>query len=870
MSPPAANCHYKRKVLPAGILMVFWLSPVAHAEYRAPAGEKPAIRRPGAASILPGGRVIVPVGRQYVTGVGPFSIAISPDGKRAATANGGPNRYSVSVIERSGDRWRAKEYVVPADAESDSEDGDWRRVFMGIAFEDNGKLWVSEGNSGRVRALNPSNGETREVIDLNQDGFEDSYTGGLAIDRERGRLYVVDQGNDRVAAIDLSKKRILASVRVGRLPFAIALAPGGSRVYVTNPGMLEYRPLSGADPTRIRDTGLPFPAFGFPSPEAASGVRRETPAGTIEAPPLGDANSERSNSVAVINVSGPGPPAVEKFVRTGLAFGEHSQGGSSPSGILATADRVYVSNAHNDSVSVLSARTLELETEIRIRIPTLEYLRGVLPSGLAYHEASGWLLVAEAGMNAVGIIDTRQNKIIGHLPVGWFPAAIAVRGDDLYVTNIRGHGTGPNATEKRAFRQSFQGSLRRGTLTIAPLPGRDELPKQTGLVYDANGFLPRKEAAKELPEAIRYVVLIVKENRTFDEVMGDITTASNGSVAGAPLLARFGEHGIIYPDYDSERPRLGLRNINVTPNHHAIARRWSFSDNFYASSEVDADGHHWLAGAYPNARTASLLRAVNGGRSRRSVHPDEQPEAGTLWHHLERNGISFRNFGEGLELAGVYQGPGLKPTGGRYLTNVPLPEPLYRNTSRDYPQYNTNIPDQYRATRFIGEIERDFVKTGKDLPRFLFLLLPNDHLASPRPEDGYPFKASYVADNDYALGRILEYLSKTRWWKQMAVFITEDGTQGGVDHIDSHRTLLLVASPYARKNYVSHVNTSFPGLLKTVFRLLGMPPLNLFDAAASDLADCFTDEVDFAPYEVVPIARKDLFDPEKAREPAVR
>ncbi|HEU0138631.1 MAG TPA: alkaline phosphatase family protein [Bryobacteraceae bacterium] len=869
MSPPAANCHYKRKALPVGILIVFGLA-AARAEYRAPAGEKPAMRRPGAASILPGGRVIVPVGRQYVTGAGPFGIAISPDGKRVATPNGGPNRYSVSVIEKSGDRWRAKEYVASGDAQGDSGGDDWHSVFMGLAFEDNGTFWVSEGNSGRVRALNPSNGETREVIDLNRDGFQNSYSGGLAIDRERRRLYVVDQANDRVAVIDLSKKRILASVRVGRLPFAIALAPDGNRVYVTNPGMLEYRPLPGVDPKRIRDTGLPFPAFGFPSPEAASGVRRETPGGAIEVPPLGDPNSGQSNSVAVINVSGPGPPAVEKFVRTGLAFGEHSQGGSSPSGILATTDRVYVSNAHNDSVSVLNARTLELETEIRIRIPTLEYLRGVLPIGLAYHEASGWLLVAEAGMNAVGIIDTRQNKLIGHLPVGWFPTAIAIREDDLYVTNIKGHGTGPNATEQRAFRQSFQGSLRRGTLTIAPLPGTDELAKHTGLVYDANGFLPRKEAAKALPEAIRYVVLIVKENRTFDEVLGDITTASNGSVAGAPLLARFGEHGIIYPDYGSKRPRLGLRNINVTPNHHAIARRWSFSDNFYASSEVDADGHHWLVGAYPNAWTESSLRAVHGGQSRRSVHPEGQPEAGILWHHLERNGISFRNFGEGLELAGVDQGPGLRPTGARYLTNVPLPDPLYRNTSREYPQYNMNIPDQYRATRFIEEIERDFVKAGKELPRFLFLHLPNDHMANPRPEDGYPFEASYVADNDYALGRILEYLSKTPWWKQMAVFITEDDAQGGVDHIDSHRTLLLVASPYARKNYVSHVNTSFPGLLKTIFRLLGMPPLNLFDAVASDLADCFTDEVDFAAYEAVPIARKDLFDPERAREPAER
>jgi hypothetical protein len=176
-----------------------------------------------------------------------------------------------------------------------------------------------------------------------------------------------------------------------------------------------------------------------------------------------------------------------------------------------------------------------------------------------------------------------------------------------------------------------------------------------------------------------------------------------------------------------------------------------------------------------------------------------------------------------------------------------------------------NIPDQYRASQFIHEMAEKYGGTGADLPQFLFIHLPNDHMADARPEDGYPYRESFVADNDLALGRILEYLSGTKWWNQMAVFVTEDDAQGGVDHIDAHRTVLLCAGPWFKKNYVSHTNTSFPGLLKTIFRLLGVPPLNLFDAAASDLSDCFASRPDAARYKALPVDKR-VFDPATARE----
>jgi len=252
--------------------------------------------------------------------------------------------------------------------------------------------------------------------------------------------------------------------------------------------------------------------------------------------------------------------------------------------------------------------------------------------------------------------------------------------------------------------------------------------------------------------------------------------------------------------------------------------------------------------------------------SNSSVHPEDQLEAGTIWHHFERHGISFRNFGEGFELAGNEEEKGEEPTGSRFLTNVSMPDPLYRNTSREYPGFNMNIPDQFRASQFIGEIQKMYGESKAPLPQVLFIHLPNDHMAKPRPTDGYPYEASFVADNDYALGRIIDFLSHSPWWREMAIFITEDDAQGGRDHIDAHRTVFLGVGPYFKRNYVSHVNSSFPGMLKTVFRLLRLPPLNLFDATAADLSDCFTETPDFTPYGALSIDSR-LFDPAKAREP---
>jgi YVTN family beta-propeller protein len=838
---------------------------LAAQSFTAPAGNRPAHRTLGP-SILPGGRLIAPLGQEFVTGPGSFGLQLSPSGRSLVTANGGPVRYSVTMMERDREgRWETRQ-VVARPAQDSSDSGELGGVSSGLAFSGERSIFVSEGNSGRISLLDSSPlglGERRRVIDLNQGEYHDSFSGDLAFDPQKNILYAADQANFRVAVVDVRTRLVVRSVPVGRLPFALAISPDRRKLYVTNVGLFRYHLLKGVDPNRLRETGPAFPAFGFPSPQAAAA--------------LGDPNADESNSVAVVDVSTPAQAKVESFIHTGIPIGEHSHGGSSPSGILATADRVFVSNATNDSVTVIDAHTNRVEAEIPIRIPGLEGLRGVLPIGMAYHEKQQWLLVAEAGINAVAVIDVAARRVLGHLPTAWFPSRVAIDGDTVYVANSKGHGVGPNYAGVLNLPPYAIGSfLYQGTVSTFPLPGAADLAASTSVVMECNGLQPRATDERPIPADIRHVVLIVKSSRSYDEVFGDIAAASNGPAMGAPQLGRYGSRGTA----DGRHQRLSLSDVNISPNHHAIAHQWTFSDNFYADAEGSVEGRHWLVGSYPNAWTqSSLLEAYGGFKDFRastapgrlsfagaaaSVQPEDLNQAGAIWHHLAQHNVSFLNFGEGFELAGVAEGKGMPPSGARFATDMPMPEPLFRNTVQDYPGFNRAIPDATRAERFMREIDQRYVKAGTELPSFLFVNLPGDYGGEPDAAEGYPYEASYMAANDDALGRIVEYLSHTPWWKQMAIFVTEDDAAGGIDHVDAHRTILLGAGPWFKKGYVSHTNTSFPGLLKTIFRLLHVPALNLFDAAAADLADCFARAPDPAPYQAQEL------DPRLYRRPAAK
>jgi YVTN family beta-propeller protein len=698
------------------------------AEFLPPGGERyPIIAAAG--SILPGGRVLRPLGAEIETGPGPFNISIGPRGA-ISIPDIGYERFGVTVIQppRKASTWTVNQIWArtPNSTAPEMADPSWRGVTRGIAFDSPKSLWASEGASGKIRLIDIDSSDPRKTISLNGAEWSHSFTEDLAFDNTRRLLLAVDRANFRVAVVDVKSSHVLSSVRTGGQPFALALAADGNSVWVAN-----------SDP----------------------------------------------DSLCAVDVHDPLKPQLGECVPV-----------DSPQGVLAVGDRVYVSNARTDAVTVISARDRKIIAEIPLRIPSLETYRGIAPAGMAYDPVTKWLLVAEAGINSVGVIDTAQNMAIAHLPAGWMPTSVAISGDRVFVANALGRGTGPNL-RRPLFELGEVPTLHRGMVTTFIMPDVKELPKQTGIAFVNNGFIPRTGGEPVPPSGIKKVVLIVRGGGTFDEFLGDVTAVGDQKVLSFPRLARFGMHGLA----QGHKGQFSVQDAQVTPNLHAAARHWAFSDNFYADGETQAEGRLWVSGGYPDLRTENDL--ITG-------FSNQQHYPAPLWPHLERHKVSFWKFDE-----------------------------------------ETETSDQHRADEFIAEAKRKYEKGSDAFPRFILLFLPNDRPSAARPDRGYPYDdVSAVEDNDLALGRIIEYLSHSPGWPEMAVFVTETGTNGELDHIDAHRTVLLAAGPYVRRNYVSHTNSSFPGLLRTVFKLLHVPPLNLSDATAGSLDDMFTNAPDLTPF----------------------
>jgi hypothetical protein len=287
-----------------------------------------------------------------------------------------------------------------------------------------------------------------------------------------------------------------------------------------------------------------------------------------------------------------------------------------------------------------------------------------------------------------------------------------------------------------------------------------------------------------------------------------------------------------------------------------------------------------VVGVYPNewvevnARSHIEARPFSRAPGRRyvagssaTILPEDYNEAGALWEHLARNGVSFFNLGFGTEMPVSLEERMFKETGIRMTVSFPLPKPLFDRTSRRFPTFNMRIPDQYRADVFEQELRERWESGREPFPALLTMVLPNDHLTDPKPEYGYPYRASYMADNDYALGRVVETLSRSRWWSETLIVVVEDDPQGGRDHVDAHRSILMLIGPHVRRGYVSPTLASFGSVMRLIFTVLGLPPLNQFDAAASLPLDVFGTSLDPATYSARPPDRT-LFDPATAPKPS--
>jgi len=861
-----------------------------------PAGKKFTHIDKTGETIIPNGRIIKPVGKCFTVAPHPYGLVISRDGNIAVTANSGISPLSITIL-RNLNSGKPEIRQVPPGPSTDK--GVLASVFMGLAISpDNKVVYVAGGQENKIFIFNITTGAKLDSIDCSTiDGsadFTHGYIGDMVLNRDGSRLYAVDQVGFRMMVIDPVKKKILYNVPVGRYPFGIALSPDERTVYVANVGMYQYSLIKRRNKGEWKNGVIDFPATAYGSKEAEEGINSDS----LHIPGLGPLNADESFSVWVVSMKKNTKPVITAKIKTGTLVGQMVEdfpavGGSSPNSIVATNRFVFISNGTNDNITVLDAIKKTIVKHIRLcPDERISKLRGIIPFGLDISPDGKKVYVCEAGLNAIAVIDVETLTVTGHIPTGWFPAKIKVTpdGKKLVIANAKGYGSGPNGGRnfKVGPEGSYIGSLMKGTVEVLDIPNDAELKQLTKQVVENNfsfdditsdKFSWRKTNPIPITPAlsvspIKHIVFISKENRTFDEIMGQIPGADGDST-----IARYGRN-ITFTNRDKSKK---VENATVMPNHLKLAQQFSISDNFYVDSDVSADGHRWLVNTYPNEWVEATTPANYGGNrdyvenskapgnlgmngASGAIYPEDYNEAGSMWDHLARNKVEYYNFGFSVMFEPADYQDTYKYGGIKQVANFPLPASLYNRTSRRYPTFNMAIPDQFRVDLFKREFDEKW-GSGKDtLPQLITVIIPNDHGAGERPEAGYPFRESYMADNDLAVGRIVEFLSHTPYWATMAIVITEDDAQNGVDHIDAHRSLLMVISPYAKKNNVSHTHYSFGSIFKTFWNVLGLPYLNQYDAGANDLADMFVGKPDFTPYNALPVDTR-IFDPQKALDP---
>jgi YVTN family beta-propeller protein len=862
----------------------------------APAGERfVTIERTGE-TVIPNGRILTPIGKSIVVAPHPFGLTLSPDGNTAITANSGTSPLSITIVRNILSRNPEVKQIPPGAA---TDRGVLASVFMGLAVSnDNSVVYVAGGQENKIFMFDLKSGEKKGFINCSfvsdSVDYSHGYIGDIVLSKDGKRLFAVDQIGFRMIIINTETRELEHNIPVGRYPFGICLSPSEKNVYIANVGMFEYKKLNGITQENIAEKAQKFPVFAYGSVEMIKGIENDS----VSVPGLGEINSPKAFSVFTVSLENPEQPKVIAKTKTGhlvgaMVEGIPAVGGASPNSLVATDDYVFVSNGTNDNISVISigkdtvVNTIFLKPDSRVK-----HLRGVIPFGLALSRDNQRLYVACSGINAVAVIDVNQLKVIGYIPTGWFPAKVKVSNDGqkLIVANAKGFGSGPNGgtTFDRGPEGSYIGALMKGTVQILDIPTNEELKTLTEKVITNNFSFERTSSEKfvwrknnpvplypgEIKSPIKHIVFISKENRTYDEVFGQVKKGN-----GEPKLARYGTGA----SFTNSKHTASVEDADVMVNHLKIASDFAISDNFYVDSDVSADGHRWLVNTYPNEWVETCVSAAYGGNrlfrfdskapganamfsGTGAIYPEDYNEAGSMWDHLERNKVDFFNFGFSVMFAQNITDSKYKYEGCRHYINYPLPTPIWERTSKQFPTFNLAIPDQFRVDQFIKEFNLKWINGCDSMPAFLTVILPNDHSTGDRPEAGYPFRESYMADNDLAVGRIVEFLSRTPYWENMLIVITEDDAQGGVDHVDAHRSILMLISPWVKKDFISHYHYSFGSIFKTFWNILGLTYLNQYDAGATDLADFFTDTPDYTPYTAIPVDSR-IFDPQKALDP---
>ena len=809
-------------------------------------------------SVLPSGRYLSPAGDLIRITHDPFGLTISPDGNKAVSLHNGV----LTVIDlQTMNHIRIPSYdkKIPSPFSNGS--------FIGAAFAPDSKtVYLSGGDNGAVIVYDIEKYQRLDSISI--DGsignvrFEHSFTSDLIV--LKNELLILDRANFRMVRYDILTKKLVASVPTGRQPFGLAVSKDGMQAFVANVGMYAYPLIDGISKDNYDSMLISSHPYGDNTKESREGTIVEGK----KIPGVGDPLSPEAMSVFAIDLKE--NKIIDKY-KTGLQIGQMVDeieivGGASPNSIAVGEKYIFVTNATNDNISVIDFKNHKIVDHIQITVDkSIDKWRGLLPFGLTLSKDEKTLYVALLGFNAIAVIDVDSKTTLGLIPAGWGPTRVKLSPDEkyIYTTTCRGLGAGPNGGEGFVSppQGTYVGDIQLGSFQKIEMPDKNALNAYTQQVIK-NTFVTVNIPANAEPvlpplpvkgaSPIKFIVYITKENRTYDEVLGQLKGGKGDST-----LARYGVNNE-YTLPDSIRHTL--RGMRISPNHHKIARQFAFSDNFYCDSDASIHGHHWMMGVIPNEwveanssvnKTALLFSNAPGRRfpgSTGSMDPEDYAEIGGLWEALERNQVSYYNFGEANETAHVREEWNDTATGASHGVMVPMQKALFNRTSHNYAGYNTNIPDQFRLNQFESEFTKMWLNGKDTMPSLIAIQLPNDHIAKERPEDGYPYRSSFVADNDLALGRLLHFLSRTPYWKNMLVIITEDDPQGGVDHIDAHRSILMLAGPYVKHNYVSHTHANFGSILKVIYNILGIPYVNQYDATASLLQDYFTSIPDFTPY----------------------
>lgn len=779
----------------------------------------------------PVNQILTPYGRQVeLAGMRPQALALSPNGKRLLVSGKTSELVVIDVdtaeivqrVALPGEEQKEPPNVASPNILNPDRKG--QVSFTGLIYSHAGKRVYLSNVNGSIKvfaagddgAIQPSH--TIALPDANAPRRKPEIPSGLALSTDDARLYVCGNLSNRLFEIDTTTGAVLRSWDVGMAPYDVVLV--GEKAFVSN--------WAGRRPGPGDLTG-----------PAGRGTE-------VRVDPVRHIASE--GSVSVIHLD-------EGSVSTELLTGLHA------SALAVSPDGKFVvcANAGSDHLSII-----DVEQETVIETAWAKHkpseLFGASPNALAFDESGETLYVANGTQNAVAVFhfdpeDKGDTKLQGLIPAGWFPGAVVFdrHRKALCVANIKGLPLAPK--QQADGSKGFNSHHYHGSVSLMPIPNELDLAKlseraaknvRRGAIAQAALPARKNQPPRAVPERIgepsliKHVVYVIKENRTYDQIFGALPRGR-----GHADLCVFGE--------------------DVTPNQHKIVNEFVLLDNTYCAGILSADGHQWSTTAfstdYMEKSFAGFPRSYPDGMGVDEADAIAYSPAGFLWDNAVAHKKSIRNYGEFMAPQVRWRDETKKGTPdflACYRTwkgdsnevifqSEPSIESIRPYSPTDYVGWEMSVPDQYRADFILREL-KEFEEKG-EFPNLVIVCLPNDHTSGTKP--GCPTPAACMADNDLAFGRIVEALSHSRFWKEMAIFAIEDDPQAGWDHVSGYRTTAFCISPYAKRKQVVSTQYNTTSMIRTMEQILGLPPMNQFDASATPMFDCFTDEPDFTPFDSV-------------------